>query len=203
MLTEYWSFQWCSDVRDRHHARQGFCFCHHFNIIILDLWGPFNSYWDYFPENKRKTILFKDTCILYNFSVPGFLLQTWVIWPQTGSVLEALWGYKDSRISTAISQLWRSELGLLFHGLSVFTGYGGVDSVPVNWSQWMFLCPAWRNFLLCIRIPLDGQLWEPSISHCFRRCSYDCRMVISFPSQVLGVFRVSFIFILIVILWLE
>lgn len=89
-------FSRCSDVRDRHRALQQFCFCHHFNMIILHLLGPFNSYWDYFPENKREAILLKNTCILYNFSVPGFLLETWVIWPQTGSMLEALWGTKTA-----------------------------------------------------------------------------------------------------------
>lgn len=166
MLTEYCNVQGCSDVRDRHHALQGFCFCHHFNMII---WGLFNSYWDCFPENKREAILFKNTCILYNDLIPGFLLDIWVLWSQTKSLLEGLWGYKNSRISTPTSQLWRSKIWLLFHGLSVFTGYGGVESVPVNRSQRMLLCPTWRHFLHCIMIPLDNQLWEPNISHCFQK----------------------------------
>lgn len=36
----------------------------------------------------------------------------------------------------------------VFFGLSVFAGGRGVERVPLNESQWMPLCRAWRQFLL-------------------------------------------------------
>lgn len=72
MLTLH-SYQGCSYVRNRCYIMHGFCFYHYFDFILL---VPTLSE-AIFLENKRETLLSKNICFPYNFSVPGFLLETW------------------------------------------------------------------------------------------------------------------------------
>ena len=122
-------------------------------------------------KNKRKIHLFKNIYFLYSFwfllvSVSWFLLETWSFDLKLKSIL----GHRDSRVSTPIPPLWRSksfDCSSLYCMFSYRLWRGRectLKGKPMNG-----LVSDMSNFFLCIRIPSDPQLWEPSISHCFRR----------------------------------
>lgn len=96
MLTEHSSFQGCSNVKGTMLA----------GVLLLSLF-KYDHIRRYFQPllrlhsgEQKGNVLLKNTCYLYKLSMLGFLLEAWVIRPQTESMLEALWGYRDNRIST-------------------------------------------------------------------------------------------------------
>ena len=78
--------------------------------------------------------------------------------------------HKDSRVSTPVSQLWRSKSFDFFslYCMFLYRLWSGRECTlkgkPMNGPM-----SDMSDFFLCVRIPSDHQLWERSISHCFRR----------------------------------
>ena len=119
-----------------------------------------------FLKNKRKIHLFKNIWFLCSFSVSWFFWRhghfTWK-W-------RVCLGHKDSRVSTPVSQLWRSKSFDFFslYCMFLYRLWSGRECTlkgkPMNGPM-----SDMSDFFLCVRIPSDHQLWERSISHCFRR----------------------------------
>ena len=119
-----------------------------------------------FLKNKRKIHLFKNICFPYSFSL------SWFIWRHDH--LTWNWrvrlGHRDSRVSTPIPLLWRSktfDCSSLYCMFSYRLWRG--RECTLKWKPMNGPMSDMSNFFLCIRISSYHQLWEPSISHYFRR----------------------------------
>ena len=118
-----------------------------------------------FLKNKRKIHLFKNICFLYSYSV------SWFFWRH--GHLTWKWrvclGHKDSRVSTPVPLLRRSKsFDCSLYCMFLYRLWRGRECT-LKWKPMNGPMSDMSNFFLCIRIPSDHQLWEPSISHCFRR----------------------------------
>lgn len=141
-------------MRDRYHVTLRFCFCQ----FGLHIQSTFQVLLRLFTREQRETTLFTEKRVLYSFSAPEILLETWVMKPFEGTKLAELVllfpSSEDENFLTAV--FWT----VCFHWLR----RGKVCAC--KWRPMNVLI--WRNFLHSIRISLDHQLGQSIISHFFQ-----------------------------------